>query len=132
MAPATPLERDPSPPRIIIDDGQSDEANARQESSSEDERPPTGAQGLDAPPTDLVTTPTFRQVHPPPLRDVMARDPNVGTWHKDEIGHGDTSSQAQRNGPQSPAVKEKPGLRGVESGNVQNTMLDCVFGLSGI
>jgi hypothetical protein len=42
VAPATPLERDPSPPRIIIDDGQSDEANARQESSSEDERPPPG------------------------------------------------------------------------------------------
>jgi hypothetical protein len=46
----------------------------------------------------------------------MARDPNVGTWHKDEIGQGDTSSQAQRNGPQSPAVKEKP--LAVKPGNV--------------
>jgi hypothetical protein len=37
----------------------------------------TGAQGLDAPPTELVATTTFRQVQPPPLRDVMAHDPNV-------------------------------------------------------
>jgi hypothetical protein len=100
---------DPSPSRILVEDGSSGEEEVGGAVRSEDERRHIGAQGINAPVTDSVATPTFRRTQPPQLRDVATYRPVINNWERDEDDDDGTDMAAQGNTPKTAATRsERP------------------------